>query len=106
LNFTNLRIRAVSQEIIAKENIRWAVLAYEFGEGLLVVSQDVLTVMSLQYTANNLDKDNNIYELIPREYIILCIDTKQLFWIIEVVCKKCDYTPNSLISDSESMLHQ
>lgn len=66
------------QETGNKEDVRWAALTDESGEGLLVVARDVMAVTSLHYTAGDLDKAEHIHELTPREDIILCLDARQL----------------------------
>jgi len=66
------------QETGNKEDVRWAALTDESGEGLLVVARDVMAVTALHYTAGDLDKAEHIHELTPREDIILCLDARQL----------------------------
>ncbi len=65
------------QETGNKEDVRWAALTNESGEGLLVVAQDVLAVTALHYTAEDLDKADHIHEISPRNNVILCLDTWQ-----------------------------
>lgn len=65
------------QETGNKEEVRWAALIDESGEGLLVVADNVLAVTALHYTAADLDIADHIHEISPRKDVILCLDTWQ-----------------------------
>lgn len=65
------------QETGNKEDVRWAALTDDSGEGLLVVAEDILAITALQYTAGDLDKADHIHELTPRQDIILHLDSWQ-----------------------------
>jgi beta-galactosidase len=65
------------QETGNKEDVRWAALTDESGEGLLAVAKTPLAVTALHYTAGDLDKADHIHEISPRKDVILCLDTWQ-----------------------------
>jgi beta-galactosidase len=65
------------QETGNKEEVRWAALTDESGEGLLVVAETPLAVTALHYTAGDLDKADHIHEISPRKDVILCLDIWQ-----------------------------
>ncbi|MFC2156183.1 beta-galactosidase small subunit, partial [Acidobacteriota bacterium] len=66
------------QETGGRQDVRWAVLLDEAGDGLMIVMEKPLSVTALNYSAADLDKATHIHELTPRDDIILSIDTWQL----------------------------
>ncbi|MFW6129301.1 MAG: glycoside hydrolase family 2 TIM barrel-domain containing protein [Candidatus Aminicenantaceae bacterium] len=66
------------QENGNKEDVRWAALTDEFGNGFLVVAANPISMTALHYTSEDLVQANHTYELIPRSETILSLDVKQL----------------------------
>ncbi len=66
------------QETGSRQDVRWAALSDEAGDGFMIIAEKPLSVTALHYTAADLDKAAHIHELTPREDIILSIDTWQL----------------------------
>ncbi|AQT69518.1 Beta-galactosidase [Anaerohalosphaera lusitana] len=61
-----------------KEDVRWAALLNDSGDGVIAVSEDVMSFTALRYTENELDRARHINELTPRDDVVVSLDYKQL----------------------------
>lgn len=66
------------QENGNKEDVRWAALWMDTGEGLMFVADDTMSMTALHFTPDDLDNADHIHELFPQQDITLTLDTKQL----------------------------
>ncbi|MCP4725952.1 MAG: DUF4981 domain-containing protein, partial [bacterium] len=66
------------QEMGNREDVRWAALTGNDGNGVLFVADGLMSVSALHYSAEDLDEAEHLHELVQREEIYLNIDHKQL----------------------------
>jgi beta-galactosidase len=66
------------QETGNKEEVRWATLSDDAGEGLLVIAEETpMSVSALHFTASDLAAARHAYELKPRREVVLSLDARQ-----------------------------
>lgn len=65
------------QETGNKEDVRWASLINEDGDGLLIVPDTPLSFSALPFTSDDLDQAKHQHELISKDEVFVSIDFKQ-----------------------------
>lgn len=67
----------ISPETGNKEDVRWASLINEDGDGLLIVPDTPLSFSALPFTSDDLDQAKHQHELISKDEVFVSIDFKQ-----------------------------